>query len=101
MHSFHDKPPAKHEGCGGELRKVFHPVGIVFKGSGFYKTDSRSADNKRKTSAGQTASKKESASGTNGASGASGTESSSGASKTPEATKAPEASSKKSSEKSA
>jgi putative FmdB family regulatory protein len=29
--------------CGGTLRKVFHPVGIVFKGSGFYATDSRSA----------------------------------------------------------
>lgn len=27
--------------CGGNLRKVFHPVGIVFKGSGFYATDSR------------------------------------------------------------
>jgi putative FmdB family regulatory protein len=29
--------------CGGELRKVFHPAGIVFKGSGFYATDSRMA----------------------------------------------------------
>lgn len=28
--------------CGGELRKVFSAVGIVFKGSGFYKNDSRS-----------------------------------------------------------
>jgi putative FmdB family regulatory protein len=27
--------------CGGQLRKVFSPVGIVFKGSGFYRTDSR------------------------------------------------------------
>ena len=27
--------------CGGPLRKVFHPAGIVFKGSGFYATDSR------------------------------------------------------------
>ena len=27
--------------CGGILRKVFSPVGIVFKGSGFYRTDSR------------------------------------------------------------
>jgi putative FmdB family regulatory protein len=30
------------ERCGGKLRKVFHPAGIVFKGSGFYATDSRS-----------------------------------------------------------
>ena len=28
--------------CGGSLRKVFHPAGIVFKGSGFYATDNRS-----------------------------------------------------------
>ncbi|MDE3065195.1 MAG: hypothetical protein KGJ36_05950 [Acidobacteriota bacterium] len=31
------------ENCGGDLRKVFSSVGIVFKGSGFYKTDNRSA----------------------------------------------------------
>jgi putative FmdB family regulatory protein len=28
--------------CGGQLRKVFNAVGVVFKGSGFYRTDSRS-----------------------------------------------------------
>ena len=27
--------------CGGNLRKVFNAVGVVFKGSGFYRTDSR------------------------------------------------------------
>ncbi len=27
--------------CGGKLRKLFSAVGIVFKGSGFYRTDSR------------------------------------------------------------
>ena len=27
--------------CGGPLRKVFHPAGLVFKGSGFYATDNR------------------------------------------------------------
>ncbi len=31
-----------HEGCGGELSKVIHPAGVVFKGPGFYTTDSRS-----------------------------------------------------------
>ena len=31
------------EYCGGALRKVFSAVGIVFKGSGFYKNDSRGA----------------------------------------------------------
>jgi len=31
--------------CGGHMRKVFFPAGIVFKGSGFYATDSRSKSN--------------------------------------------------------
>ena len=29
--------------CGGRLRKVFSSVGVTFKGSGFYRTDSRSS----------------------------------------------------------
>ncbi|MGW9403155.1 FmdB family zinc ribbon protein [Arthrobacter sp. NPDC055585] len=29
--------------CGGNLRKKFNSVGVVFKGSGFYRTDSRDA----------------------------------------------------------
>lgn len=28
-----------HDGCGGELRRLLYPVGIVFKGSGFYVND--------------------------------------------------------------
>jgi len=39
--SFSAKPLKKHADCGGELNKVFHPRGVVFKGSGFYKTDSK------------------------------------------------------------
>ena len=31
--------------CQGRLRKVFNAVGVVFKGSGFYRTDSRAAAN--------------------------------------------------------
>jgi putative FmdB family regulatory protein len=27
--------------CGGRLRKIFNAVGVVFKGNGFYRTDSR------------------------------------------------------------
>jgi putative FmdB family regulatory protein len=34
--------------CTGQLRKVFNAVGVVFKGSGFYRTDSRS-DGKKST----------------------------------------------------
>lgn len=37
--------------CGGPLRKVFHPAGIVFKGSGFYATDNRSKPKTSTTSA--------------------------------------------------
>ncbi len=37
-----DPPLAECGVCGGPLRKVFHPAGIVFKGSGFYATDNRS-----------------------------------------------------------
>ena len=40
---FTDDPLTVCSACGGKLRKVFSPVGIVFKGSGFYKTDSRGA----------------------------------------------------------
>ena len=41
VQSFADAPPTTCTVCGGPLRKVFSPVGIVFKGSGFYRTDSR------------------------------------------------------------
>jgi putative FmdB family regulatory protein len=41
VQKFSDDPLTVHEACGGRLRKVFSPVGIVFKGSGFYRTDSR------------------------------------------------------------
>ncbi len=37
--------------CEGELRKVFNAVGVVFKGSGFYATDSRSASTASKPAA--------------------------------------------------
>ena len=43
VQKFTDEPLTVHEDCGGRLRKVFSPVGIVFKGSGFYKTDSRAS----------------------------------------------------------
>lgn len=41
VQSFHDPALTTCPACGGALRKVFGNVGIVFKGSGFYKTDSR------------------------------------------------------------
>ena len=54
--------------CGGALRKVFHPAGIVFKGSGFYATDSRApaktgSGSKKDSDGGSSSSSSDSASG--------------------------------------
>ena len=43
VQSFTDAPLTECPSCGGDLRKVFSSVGVVFKGSGFYRTDSRAA----------------------------------------------------------
>jgi putative FmdB family regulatory protein len=43
VQSFTDAPLTACPACGGALRKVFSAVGVVFKGSGFYKTDSRAS----------------------------------------------------------
>jgi putative FmdB family regulatory protein len=40
---FDDPPLEECPVCGGRLRKLYSPVGIVFKGSGFYATDARKA----------------------------------------------------------
>ncbi|ADG79857.1 Regulatory protein, FmdB family OS=Tsukamurella paurometabola (strain ATCC 8368 / DSM / CCUG 35730 / CIP 100753 / JCM 10117 / KCTC 9821 / NBRC 16120 / NCIMB 702349 / NCTC 13040) OX=521096 GN=Tpau_3272 PE=4 SV=1 [Tsukamurella paurometabola] len=51
VQSFSDDPLTVCPNCGGPLRKLFNSVGVVFKGSGFYRTDSRSskADTTAKT----------------------------------------------------
>ena len=41
QHRISDAPPAACQECGGELRRVFYPPGLVFKGTGFYSTDGR------------------------------------------------------------
>ena len=41
VQSFRDDPLTTCGICGGQLRKVFSAAGIVFKGSGYYVTDSR------------------------------------------------------------
>jgi putative FmdB family regulatory protein len=43
VQSFTDDPLTECPECGSALRKVYGAVGIVLKGSGFYKTDSRAA----------------------------------------------------------
>ncbi len=47
VQSFTDEPITTCPECGSPLRKVFGAVGIVLKGSGFYKNDSRAAANGR------------------------------------------------------
>jgi putative FmdB family regulatory protein len=41
IHSMLEDGPTTCEICGGPLRRVIYPTGIIFKGAGFYKTDSR------------------------------------------------------------
>ena len=62
--------------CGGRLRKLFNAVGVVFKGSGFYRNDSRTTS-KESSSTTSSGSSSESSS-SSGSSGSSGTSGSSG-----------------------
>ncbi|MBV2152353.1 FmdB family zinc ribbon protein [Kitasatospora sp. SUK 42] len=59
--------------CQGRLRKVFSAVGVVFKGSGFYRTDSRSSSSSSvgagSSSASSTSSTSTSSSGSSGSTG--------------------------------
>ena len=49
VQSFKDNALTECPACGGPLRKVFGNIGMAFKGSGFYKTDSRSEAGKGAT----------------------------------------------------
>ena len=60
--SFSDDSLTECPECSGRLRKLFNAVGVVFKGSGFYRTDSRT-DGKSAASTSSSASKSESSSG--------------------------------------
>jgi putative FmdB family regulatory protein len=51
VQSFTDPAASECPVCGKPVRKVFSAVGVVFKGSGFYRTDSRAAANKAADSA--------------------------------------------------
>lgn len=46
VQKFTDEPLTRCPTCDGALRKVYSAVGVVFKGSGFYATDSRAAKKK-------------------------------------------------------
>jgi len=55
VQSFHDDPLTACPTCGAPVRKVFGSVGIVFKGSGFYKTDSRNGSSAKSADGGEPA----------------------------------------------
>jgi putative FmdB family regulatory protein len=51
VQSFTDDALTTCKKCSGRLRKLFGSIGVVFKGSGFYRTDSRESDKKSASSA--------------------------------------------------
>ncbi|MFV2088724.1 FmdB family zinc ribbon protein [Micromonospora sp. LOL_021] len=86
VQSFTDEPLRDCPSCTGRLRKVFNSVGIVFKGSGFYRTDSRSgqggssADGSSAPSSDKPAEKKDAAASSGGGKTDSGSKTDSGGS---------------------
>jgi putative FmdB family regulatory protein len=67
VQSFSDAPVSECPECGAPVRKVYGSVGVVFKGSGFYRTDSRktaSSSESSPSSNGSSSSSKESSSST-------------------------------------
>lgn len=70
VQSFTDDPLTVCPNCSGPLRKVFGNIGISFKGSGFYKNDSRSSKSSAKlaTGDGSSPTSKDGAAKTDGAS---------------------------------
>ena len=52
VQSFTDAPVSECPECGSPVRKVYGSVGVVFKGSGFYRTDSRKSASSSESSAG-------------------------------------------------
>jgi len=94
MQKFTDAPLTACAACGGRLRKVFSPVGIVFKGSGFYRTDSRKGSGSAATAVkDQPASDSSSSSGESSANGSNGSADNSGAKKSESASSAAKSSS--------
>ncbi|WP_082969249.1 FmdB family zinc ribbon protein [Mycobacterium kyorinense] len=83
--------------CSGRLRKVFNSVGVVFKGSGFYRTDSResaksSTNGSSKSESSSKSSEKSSSSSEKSSSGSKETSTSSSTSKTSDSAKSAAAS---------
>ena len=95
---FDDPPLEECPHCGGRLRKLYSPVGIVFKGSGFYSTDAKGSK-KSSDSGGGSSSSSSGSSKSSSDGGSTGAKTSSGDSKSD--AKAPSSGGSSSSEKSA
>lgn len=81
VQAFTDDALTTCEQCSGRLRKLFNSVGVVFKGSGFYRTDSREAGKKDKSSTNGSSSSASSSDSGSGSGSTSGSGSGSGDSK--------------------
>ncbi len=83
VQSFSDAPVSECPECGVPVRKVYGSVGVVFKGSGFYRTDSRksSSTSESTSSNGSASSKSKESSSSTPAATTSSTSSTSGGSK--------------------
>jgi putative FmdB family regulatory protein len=62
VQAFTDEPVSECPQCGAPVRKVYGSVGVVFKGSGFYRTDSRKAASSSETASTGSSTSKESSS---------------------------------------
>ena len=87
VQSFTDPAVSTCPECGAPVRKVYGSVGVVFKGSGFYRTDSRKSENSTAPAAGsstkESSSKESSSKGSSSSASKDSSSSSSTASSTP------------------
>jgi putative FmdB family regulatory protein len=81
VQSFTDAPVSECPECGAPVRKVYGSVGVVFKGSGFYRTDSRKPASESSASSNGSSSSSSSKESSSSAPAAASTSSSSGGSK--------------------
>ena len=76
VQSFSDAPVSECPECGAPVRKVYGSVGVVFKGSGFYRTDSRKSASASETASSGSSLSKEGSSSTSSSSSKDGSSSS-------------------------
>ena len=77
VQSFTDAPVSECPTCGSTVRKVYGSIGVVFKGSGFYRTDSRSSSSSESAASSSSSSSSSDSSSSSTSSSSSSTSSSS------------------------